>query len=175
VIVQPKIFRAFLQPDPRDLFPSSTDEPSPADGRAGEGIAPCERFVVDGDEFTCVPVDSRIRTACFAITFDTVAERLQSLPRLYWEPDGSFIWTGVANRGRPPWQLNGPLTDGGDCLAYLELHGYCRDLELNGILQALGWPEQRILFQLVHAGIFVDEPSFRRAFIPTVGPTKGPL
>lgn len=49
--------------------------------------------------------------------FDAVAQRLQSLPRLLWEPDGSFVWSG------PDWQIDGMLYDRDEIVQWAELTG----------------------------------------------------
>ena len=48
-------------------------------------------------------------SAAFAVTFDDVAKRLTELDRLFFEPDGSFVW--VSNNGPTEWQLDGLLND----------------------------------------------------------------
>src|SRR5688572_29128689 len=61
-------------------------------------------------------------------SFDAALAALALLPRLFIEPDGSFVWTGDAH-GRP-WQVDGNLIDRGDCLAYVELKGFCPEESL---------------------------------------------
>src|SRR4051812_40193066 len=40
-----------------------------------------------------------------AVTFEQVAAALEVLPRMFFEPDGSFVW--VSPDGEPHWQLDG--------------------------------------------------------------------
>jgi hypothetical protein len=96
-----------------------------------------------------------------AVTFDAVLEALQSLERLFIEPDGSFVWTGSTPEGRS-WQVDGNLIDRGDVLAYVELKGQCPDERFNALLSVLGWPGAPLAFQLPRRGVQLDEAAFRR-------------
>lgn len=95
------------------------------------------------------------------VTFEAALAALESLPRLFIEPDGSFVWTGVTNDGQP-WQVDGNLIDRGERLACVELKGSCPDLQLDMLLAALGWPQEKLLFQLVQRGVRLDEMAFRQ-------------
>lgn len=59
----------------------------------------------------------------FEMSFEEAAERLQSLERLSFEMDGSFVWAGSI--GDDSWQLYGMLYDYGDRLQRIELQGAC--------------------------------------------------
>lgn len=97
--------------------------------------------------------------AFFGRTFEEVAEDLAALPRMFVEPDGSFVWVGGSES---EWQLDGMLYDGPGRLWYLELKGRCPETEFNLLLLALGWPETPVAFQLVREALWLDEPAFRR-------------
>lgn len=97
--------------------------------------------------------------ALFDRTFEQVADELSLLPRMFIEPDGSFVWVSA---GEPGWQLDGVLNDGAGHLWYAELKGRCPDAEFNRLLAALGWPQTPLCFQLVREAVWLDEPAFRR-------------
>lgn len=97
-----------------------------------------------------------------SVTFEQVAERLSALPRMFFEPDGSFVWVSNAP---PSWQLDGQLQDRGPALDYVELKGVCPAADWERLLATLGWPEQKLLFQLVREGIFLDEPALRQLLL----------
>ena len=99
------------------------------------------------------------------VTFEQVAERLSTLPRMFFEPDGSFVWVSSA---QPRWQLDGQLQDRGPALDYVELKGTCAAAEWEKFLTTLGWPGKKLLFQLVRAGIFLDEPALRQLLLVDV-------
>ena len=94
------------------------------------------------------------------VSFDAALAALEALPRLFIEPDGSFVWAGPAPDGQP-WQIDGNLIDRGDCLALVELKGSCPSQQLDQLLKALGWPQAGLVFQLTQQGVFVDEAAFR--------------
>jgi hypothetical protein len=96
-----------------------------------------------------------------AVTFDDALAALAGLPRMFIEPDGSFVWTGEA-AGGGRWQVDGNLIDRGDCLAYVDLKGTCPVQQFDALLTALGWPESKLAFQLPQQGVFLDEAEFRR-------------
>lgn len=56
-------------------------------------------------------------------SFDDAAERLSAIDRLYFEMDGSFVWTGTAGENR--WQLDGMIYDRGGRIQYVDVKGNC--------------------------------------------------
>jgi hypothetical protein len=94
------------------------------------------------------------------LTFDQAADALAKLPRMFLEPDGSFVWAGGEEDSA--WQLDGVLYDQGARLACVELRGRCPPAALDDLLSALGWPEAPLLFQLLPQGLLVSEEDFRR-------------
>src|SRR5262245_37857862 len=100
-------------------------------------------------------------TKTLSVTFEEAFSALERLDRLFIEPDGSFVWTGVGPLGES-WQFDGNLIDQGNCLAYVELKGRCPGEQLDLLLVALGWPAANLAFQLTQRGVFVSEPEFRQ-------------
>lgn len=96
----------------------------------------------------------------FVVTFETVGERLAGKERLYFEPDGSFVWVAAAEERA--WQLDGLLADRADRLLYVELKGTCPPEALDELLAAIGRPAEGFMFQLVREAVFLDEGEFRR-------------
>ena len=82
------------------------------------------------------------------------------LERMFFEPDGSFVWVGSA--AGQAWQLDGLLADRAGRLLYVELKGRCPSDVLDGILATFGRPEHGLMFQLVREAVFLDESEFRR-------------
>lgn len=99
--------------------------------------------------------------SALSVTFDAALERLAALPRLFIEPDGSFVWRGM-DEGGAEWQVDGNLIDRGIALAYVEVKGCCPVQRFDELLAALGWPEQPLVFQLPRRGVVLDEAEFRR-------------
>jgi len=101
------------------------------------------------------------------VSFDTAAAALAMLPRLFIEPDGSFVWAG--NEGGQSWQVDGNLIDRGDYLAYVELKGRCPADQFNDLLAAFGWPDAPLAFQLPRRGITLNEAEFRELATTAAG------
>jgi hypothetical protein len=95
------------------------------------------------------------------VPFEVVLANLELLPRMFIEPDGSFVWRGTTNSGQT-WQLDGNLIDRGDVLDYVELAGTCPPERLDDVLAALGWPEEPLAFVLPRVGVTLTEEEFRR-------------
>lgn len=94
------------------------------------------------------------------VTFDAAFAELSAFPRMFIEPDGSFVWTG-ATTGGEAWQVDGNLFDRGESLAYVELKGHCPEAQFDMLLKALGGPGLSLLFQLPEQGMLLEEESFR--------------
>ncbi|MCA9167505.1 MAG: hypothetical protein KDB23_07540 [Planctomycetales bacterium] len=99
-------------------------------------------------------------TLPMSLSFDTVLARLEQLPRLYIEPDGSFIWIGP--QGPDQWKFDGQLHDSTGGLMTIELKVSGTDPELDAILGCLDWPEKAYVFQLVREGIYLDHAQVRQ-------------
>lgn len=104
----------------------------------------------------------------FPVTFEQAADSLERLPRMYFEPDGSFVWVGDSGLrsggGDPaaddtlsgPWQLDGQLQEAAGRVLHVELKGDCPAEQFRQLLAALGSDEQPVVGQLVRDRCFVD-------------------
>lgn len=101
---------------------------------------------------TCLPPSA----VAFRRSFEEVCESLAELPRMFVEPDGSFVWRS------PSGQLDGQLHDGPCGLAHVELKGSLALDDWQRWLNCLGWPDQSLVVQLARDGIFMPEPEFAR-------------
>lgn len=70
------------------------------------------------------------------VSWEAAFERLSLLPRLYAEPDGSFLWSGQ-DESQGDWQLEGTLFDDGQVVRRIELVGNCSRDNWERFLQAL--------------------------------------
>jgi hypothetical protein len=95
------------------------------------------------------------------VSFEAVLAGLELLPRLFIEPDGSFVWRGTTEAGLA-WQVDGNLVDRGQVLDSVELHGACPGERLDEILRLLGWPAAELTFALPRRGVVLTEEAFRR-------------
>lgn len=96
-----------------------------------------------------------------AVGFDEALGRLAALPRLYAEPDGSFVWTS-SHGADAWWQVDGNAFERDGRVLLVDVKGSCPASEFDLLLGAFGWPGQRLTVQLVRSGVFLDEATFRR-------------
>ena len=95
-----------------------------------------------------------------AVSFDGFLARLAALERLYAEPDGSFVW--ASPREGLAWQVDGNAFERDGRLLLVDLKGSCPEPAFDRLLEACGWPGQRVMVQLVRPAVFLEEPTFRR-------------
>ncbi len=98
---------------------------------------------------------------CPPVEFDSAFALLSRLDRLFIEPDGSFVWTGVAADGES-WQVDGNLIDRGDVLAYVELKGRCPEERFDRLLAIFRSAPEELAFNLVRRGVTISEAEFRK-------------
>lgn len=94
------------------------------------------------------------------VTFDEAYARLVELPRMFLEPDGSFVWVSPRDEEGWRWKLDGMLQDGGPRLAFLELKGHCGPEVFAVILAALGAPPASVRIQLPRQGVYLRREDF---------------
>ena len=127
----------------------------PAEAVAGEPVN------LNGQPFGTLKLAPQLLgTSLFACTFEQASSRLTQLPRMYCEPDGSFVWT--SSRDEIAWQVDGNLYDRADRLLFVDAKGSCPPAQLDRLLAALGWPDTKLMFQLVREAVLLDEGAFRR-------------
>ena len=95
----------------------------------------------------------------FNCTWEEAADALQNLPRMLFEPDGSWIWSGGIEPAR--WQVDGHLFDFEDRLHRVELRGECPLDAFDQLIACFGWPQTDLTFELVLEGTQLDEVEFR--------------
>ena len=128
--------------------------------RRGEGVRPHDHLRLRQIDCTTLAVPDRALAVPWDLSFEAFVEAVVAWPRMFIEPDGSFVWHGhVAGRR---WQLEGLLVDRDERLLYVELHGTCPPEAFDKLLEVLGWPATEAFFQLVKEAVYLDEESFRR-------------
>ena len=120
---------------------------------------PLERIELKGVDVESLHVAaSQLAQASFTCTFEAAADRLAKLPRMFIEPDGSFVW--VSGDAQPVWQVDGNLYDRAGRLQFVDLQGTSTPECFEEFLAALGWPQQQLAFLLTREGIALDEQAF---------------
>lgn len=94
------------------------------------------------------------------VTFEEAAIHLEQLERMFFEPDGSFVWVGQDAGER--WQVDGQLYDRAGKLLTMELKGRAPTPAVEQLLAAVGWPSAALVYQLPRYGVYLDETAWRR-------------
>jgi hypothetical protein len=110
-------------------------------------------------ETLCAP-QSSLATSPLSVNFEHASEALSQLPRMFVEPDGSFVWVSPA--GEPVWQMEGCLYDRSGSLLFVELRGSCPVNQFQRLLAAFGRSKTPPVFQLVREGVLVEEKELLR-------------
>jgi hypothetical protein len=121
---------------------------------------PTRSVELNGATYQAIDPSTELLATPFDLSFEEVYFALERLPRMYIEPDGSFVWTSSV--GKTSWQLDGVLYDRAQRLLHVDLKGTCPSEVLDRLLMALGWPARAILFEVVREGVFLEEAEFRR-------------
>jgi len=98
-------------------------------------------------------------TTSFGFNFETLITRLERLPRMFTEPDGSIVWTG--EHDGQPWQLDGQITDHDGAVAFVEMNGRFPIVAMDEFLRQLQWPDQPLVFEDVLHGRWLSEAEMR--------------
>ena len=122
-----------------------------------EGAALSSPIELNGRIIT--PVASQLAQPMF-VSFEQAADGLSQLPRMFIEPDGSFVW--VSSDKNTPWQVDGNLYDREDKLLFVELKGCCPRQQFDLLLTAFGWPQTEFVFQLTRQAVVIAENEFRQ-------------
>ena len=94
------------------------------------------------------------------VSFEDAFEQLASLPRMFIEPDGSFVW--VSDTTDVKWQLDGMMFDRGGRLQYVEMRGTCTPEAFDRFADIFRIGETQFAIQLMQQAIFLSEDEFRR-------------
>src|SRR4051794_31401563 len=121
----------------------------------GDAIA-----MLTGQAYRVLTVPAEALATPFPLSFEQAGEALEKLPRLFFEPDGFFVWASTA--GEPKWQVDGNLFDRAARLQFVDLKGRCPSDRFNNLLAAFGWPATPLMFQLMREAVFLEEAEFRR-------------
>lgn len=126
----------------------------PASSRHGETIA------LSGTRYETFRLNAEQQMSPMAVSFEEVVDQLNRLPRMFVEPDGSFVWTG--SEEVKMWQLDGCIYDRSGRVIYVDLAGRCPASQFDRLLAVFGWPETELLIQLSQQALFLSEQDFRR-------------
>lgn len=104
-----------------------------------------------------VPADSQATP--LEVTFEQAAEMLAAFPRMYVEPDGSFVWVSLAE-ATEAWQVDGNLYDRDGSLIAIDLKGTCHRTQLVTLFDVFRTGGRELMIEVVRDGVFVRERDF---------------
>ena len=96
------------------------------------------------------------------VSFEELADRLMAQPRLFFEPDGSFVWVGGEETGG--WQIDGQLNDSAQGLMSVEVKISGHPTHLPALWQLCGAPDDPLLIQIVPLGVYLEPSVFDGLF-----------
>jgi len=117
-------------------------------------------IAIDGFVVHTLDVKPMMLANSLRVSFEEATAQLQKLPRMFIEPDGSFVWVSAQDKSN--WQVEGVLCDRNGRLMFVDLKGECSEDALQQLLSIFGSPASPLMFQLVRQAVFLDECEFRR-------------
>lgn len=127
---------------------------------AGAGPRTVGVHLDDCGSWPTLAIDRDALHAPMDIGFEEALARLGRLERTYAEPDGSFVQ--VSPSGMETWQVDGTAAEMHGRVLSVDMKGTCPPAAFDRLLACVGWPGQPLMVQLVRAGVFLDEQTFRR-------------
>jgi hypothetical protein len=121
-------------------------------------VTPGPTALIDNRQLPTCLVPADWASATLPRTFDEAMDRLSELPRMFVEPDGSFVWVGdgSALQETGAWQIDGLLYDQGPRLSHAELKGTCPAAEMARLFEAIGGDMRGLVVQAVREGAFFE-------------------
>jgi hypothetical protein len=124
-----------------------------------------------GLELATLVIPHEAMRQTFSISFEECYDQLERLPRMFIEPDGSFVWPIDSNNNakandiessHPQSQWDGQLFDRNGKLLYLDAVGSGPRESFEEILKILGWPATPVMIQLSREAVFLELDEFYR-------------
>ena len=116
-----------------------------------------------GEPWKTVLIGAESLQSSFPISFEDAAAALSAEPRMYFEPDGSFVWVSPVNTAAG-WQLDGMLYDRAGKLLYVELKGSVSRAAFSRLSQAIA-PDSEMVVRVVQQGVMLRCEEFLRVFV----------
>ncbi len=122
------------------------------------GVSEGSPVVLPEGEVRSLAVRREKLAAAMTVSFEQALETLARLPRMFIEPDGSFVWVSSSEESK--WQVDGNLYDRAGLLIFVDLKGFCPANRFDEVISAFRGSAP-LMFQLVRHALFVSEPEFR--------------
>ncbi|MCA9142460.1 MAG: hypothetical protein H6821_05735 [Planctomycetaceae bacterium] len=110
-------------------------------------------------EVNTLQVPATLQATPLGVSFEEAAAMLERLPRMFLEPDGSFVWVSSAEDAEA-WQVDGNLYDRAGSLVAIDLKGRCGKLQFVELFDLFRVSGTELMIELVHDAVFVREHDF---------------
>jgi hypothetical protein len=120
---------------------------------------PTQTILLDGVELDALTVPPEFQATPLGVSFEVAAELLEVFPRMYFEPDGSFVWVSSSN-DEAVWQVDGNLYDRDGSLIAIDLKGTCNREQLQHLLDVFRAAGRELMIEVARHAVFVHERVF---------------
>ncbi|MBC8351432.1 MAG: hypothetical protein H8E66_05565 [Planctomycetes bacterium] len=123
---------------------------------------PTTTSVFAGVEVDAMIVPPELQAMRMDVSFEEAAEILRTFPRMFFEPDGSFVWVSSSDE-EVSWQIDGNLYDRDGSLIAVDLKGTCCQKHLTRLLDVFRADRRELMVEILREAAFVRERDFLEA------------
>lgn len=120
---------------------------------------PTRTITLAGREVDSLVVPPELQAMPLGVSFEDAAETLETFPRMYFEPDGSFVWVSPSD-AEAAWQVDGNLYDRAGSLIAIELKGTCGPTHLARLFNCCRANGRELMIEVVRDAVFIREHDF---------------
>jgi len=112
-----------------------------------------------GREIEAFIVPPELQAMPLGVSFEEAAEQLEAMSRMFFEPDGSFVWVSPSDE-QPAWQVDGNLYDRDGSLIAIDVKGTCSQIRLVQLFDVFRTAGRELMIEVVRDAIFIRERDF---------------
>lgn len=123
---------------------------------------PTQPRTVAGRDVAALIVPTELQATPLGVSFEQAAEMLETFPRMFIEPDGSFVWVSSSDE-EEAWQIDGNLYDRDESLVAIDLKGTCHQTHLGQLLDVFRTEGHELMIEQVRDAAFILESDFLKS------------
>lgn len=104
-------------------------------------------------------VPPELQAMPLGVSFEEAAEQLETFSRMFFEPDGSFVWVSSSDE-ELAWQVDGNLYDRDGSLVAIDVKGTCGPTHLAQLFDVFRTAGRELMIEVVRDAIFIRERNF---------------
>ena len=120
---------------------------------------PMRTITLAGSEVDALIVPPELQATPLGVSFEEAAEKLETFPRLHFEPDGSFVWVS-SSEVEEAWQVDGNLYDRDGSLIAIDVKGTCSQIHFARLLDVFRSYNRELMIEVVRDAVFLCERDF---------------